>query len=108
MAMAFEYSDYADFEARRKASLEVGKLRGIELVNAIEQAAGPVPEYAEVRFQPSGSAMILLGTKNHGQGHETAFKQILFENLSMNPNEVQFRLLGAVVNTKQMPARRRH
>ena len=90
MAMALEHSDYAGFEARRAASATAGKLRGIALVNAIEQAAGPVPEYAEVRFQPSGSAMILLGTKNHGQGHETAFKQILFDKLGIDPNEVQF------------------
>ncbi len=90
MAMALEHSDYAGFEARRAASARAGKLRGIALVNAIEQAAGPVPEYAEVRFQPSGSAMMLLGTKNHGQGHETAFKQILFDKLGIDPSQVQF------------------
>ncbi len=49
-----------------------------------------MPEYAEVRFHPSGSAMMLLGTKTHGQGHETSFKQILHEKLGIDPNEVQF------------------
>jgi carbon-monoxide dehydrogenase large subunit len=90
MEIALAASDYADFARRRAASRAAGMLRGIALVNAIEQAAGPVPEYAEVRFQPSGSAMILLGTKNHGQGHETSFKQILFEKLGIDPGEVQF------------------
>jgi carbon-monoxide dehydrogenase large subunit len=65
-------------------------LRGIGLANAIEQAAGPTPEYAEIRFNPSGSAILLMGTKTHGQGHETAFKQILCERLGIDPNEVQF------------------
>ena len=51
----------------------------IGFANAIEQAAGPTPEYAEIRFNPSGSAILLMGTKTHGQGHETAFKQILCE-----------------------------
>ncbi len=90
MELALEHSGYAGFETRRAGSAAKGKLRGIALVNAIEQAAGPVPEYAEVRFQPSGSAMMLMGTKAHGQGHETSFKQILHEKLGIDPNEVQF------------------
>jgi aerobic carbon-monoxide dehydrogenase large subunit len=60
------------------------------LINAIEQAAGPVPEYAEVRFQPSGSALLLMGTKTHGQGHETMYKQILHEKLGTAANEIRF------------------
>jgi carbon-monoxide dehydrogenase large subunit len=83
-------SDYAGFPARQAASRAAGKLRGIALANAIEQAAGPVPEYAEIRFQPSGSAILLLGTKTHGQGHETAFKQILHEKIGIDPDDVHF------------------
>ena len=90
MELALQHSDFSGFKVRREASAAGGKLRGIALVNAIEQAGGPVPEYAEVRFQPSGSAMMLLGTKTHGQGHETSFKQILHEKLGIDPNEVQF------------------
>jgi len=90
MEIGLQHSDYAGFEGRRAASLAAGKLRGIALVNAIEQAAGPVPEFAEVRFQPSGSVMLLMGTKSHGQGHETSFKQILHEKLGIDPAEVQF------------------
>ena len=52
MDLALEAADYAGFAARRDGVARAGKLRGIALVNAIEQAAGPVPEYAEVRFQP--------------------------------------------------------
>src|SRR4029079_12232358 len=56
------------------------------IVNAIEQAAGPAqPEYAEIRFNPSGTAALLMGTKNQGQGHETMFKQILNEKLGSDP-----------------------
>ena len=90
MQLAIQHSDYAGYEGRRAVSEAAGKLRGIALVNAIEQAAGPVPEFAEVRFQPSGSAMLLMGTKSHGQGHETSFKQILHEKLGIDPAEVQF------------------
>ncbi len=90
MDMALDISDYAGFAARQTESRKAGKLRGIALANAIEQAAGPVPEYAEIRFQPSGSALLMLGTKTHGQGHETAFKQILFEKTGMDPADVRF------------------
>lgn len=90
MVMALDIGDYAGFAGRREASRARGKLRGIAVVNAIEQAAGPVPEYAEIRFQPSGSAMLMMGTKTHGQGHETIFKQILHEKLGIDPNEVHF------------------
>ncbi len=88
--IALQAGDYAGFAARREQSRARGMLRGIGVANAIEQAAGPAPEYAEVRFNPSGSALMLMGTKTHGQGHETAFKQILCERLGIDPNEVQF------------------
>ncbi len=90
MEIALDVSDFSGFCARQAASRAEGKLRGIALANAIEQAAGPVPEYAEIRFQPSGSAMLLLGTKTHGQGHETSFKQILHEKIGIDPADVHF------------------
>ena len=52
-------------------------LRGIGIANAIESAGGPhrkpLEEGAEIRFDPGGSATLLLGSHNHGQGHETVF-----------------------------------
>ncbi len=71
MDLALQAADYAGYPARLEASRASGKLRGIAVVNAIEQAAGPTPEYAEIRFNPSGTAIMMLGTKTHGQGHET-------------------------------------
>src|SRR5262249_51502575 len=67
-----------------------GRLRGWGLANAIERAAAPGPEFAEVRFDPSGTATILMGTKNQGQGHETVFRQILHERLGLDPASVRF------------------
>ncbi len=89
--MALKLADVAGFKARQEGSKTRGKLRGLGIVNAIEQAAGPAqPEYAEIRFNPSGTAALLLGTKAQGQGHETMFKQILNERLGIDPNEVQY------------------
>ena len=89
--MALAMADVAGFKARQDESKKRGRLRGLGIVNAIEQAAGTAqPEYAEIRFNPSGTAALLMGTKAQGQGHETMFKQILNERLGIDPHDVQF------------------
>src|SRR5262249_55886505 len=87
---ALKLADVAGFSARREAARQRGMLRGLGIANAIEQAAGPQPEFAEIRFSPSGTATVLMGSKNQGQGHETTFKQILHERLGLDPNEVKY------------------
>jgi carbon-monoxide dehydrogenase large subunit len=87
---ALKLADVAGFEARREASRARGRLRGLGVANAIERAAGPQPEFAEIRFSPSGTATVLMGSKNQGQGHETTFKQILHERLGLDPREVRY------------------
>jgi carbon-monoxide dehydrogenase large subunit len=90
MDQALALADVAGFPARREESRRRGKLRGLGIVNAIERAAAPGLEYAEIRFNPSGTAMILMGSKNQGQGHETIFKQIAHEKLGLDPREVLY------------------
>jgi carbon-monoxide dehydrogenase large subunit len=90
MDMALKLADVAGFAARREEAKQRGKLRGLALTNPIEQAAGPQPEFAEVRFAPSGTATLFMGTKNQGQGHETIFRQILHEKLGIDPADVRY------------------
>jgi carbon-monoxide dehydrogenase large subunit len=90
MDQALALADVAGFPARREESRRRGKLRGLGIVNAIERAAAPGLEYAEIRFNPSGTAMVLMGSKNQGQGHETIFKQIAHEKLGLDPHEVRY------------------
>ncbi|HUG37104.1 MAG TPA: xanthine dehydrogenase family protein molybdopterin-binding subunit [Candidatus Limnocylindrales bacterium] len=90
MERALKLADVDGFPARREAAGKRGRLRGLAVVNAIEQAAGPQPEFAEIRFAPGGSATLLMGSKNQGQGHETTFKQILHERLGLPPGEVRY------------------
>jgi carbon-monoxide dehydrogenase large subunit len=90
MEEALALADYEGFAARRAEARARGRLRGIGIANAIEKAAGPQPEYAEIRFDPSGGATVLMGSKNQGQGHETTFKQILHERLGLDPREVRY------------------
>src|SRR2546425_378551 len=90
MEEALKLADVVGFPARREAARKRGVLRGLAVVNAIEKAAGPQLEFAEIRFAPSGSATLLMGSKNQGQGHETTFKQILHERLGLDPADVRY------------------
>jgi aerobic carbon-monoxide dehydrogenase large subunit len=90
MDMAVKLADVAGFDARRADAKRRGKLRGLAIVNAIERAAGPGAEFAEVRFDTSGGATLLMGTKNQGQGHPTIFRQILMDRLGLMPDDIRF------------------
>ena len=86
---AVELADVAGFPARRAEAESRGKLLGLGIANSIEQAAGPGTEFAEVRFNPSGTATVLIGTKSQGQGHETMYKQILSDRLGMDSDDIR-------------------
>jgi carbon-monoxide dehydrogenase large subunit len=90
MEAALRLGDVAGFPARRDESARRGRLRGLGIANPIERAAGPTLEFAEIRFNPNGTAMVLMGTKNQGQGHETIFRQIVHERLGLDPADVHY------------------
>src|SRR5213594_4558929 len=58
MEAALKLADVSGFPVRREAARRRGRLRGLGVANAIERAAGPQPEFAEIRFSPSGSVKI--------------------------------------------------
>ena len=89
MDKALALANWADFSSRRELSRSRGKLRGIGLANAIERAAAPGMEYAEIRFAPTGTATLIVGTKSQGQGHETMYRQIACERLGLAPEELR-------------------
>jgi aerobic carbon-monoxide dehydrogenase large subunit len=90
MDRAAALGDIAGFAARRDASQKRGKLRGLGIANSIERAAGPGPEFAELRFNTGGQATLLMGTIHQGQGHETTFKQIAIEKLGLQPSDIRY------------------
>ncbi len=90
MDRVLQMTSYEGFESRRKAAQSAGKLRGLGFANAIEKAASPGLEFAEIRFNPSGTATILMGSKNQGQGHETIFRQIAAERLGIDPSDIEY------------------
>ncbi len=90
MNMALDTADKKGFETRRAASRKNGKLRGLGFSNTIERSAAAGLEGAEIRFDRTGTVSIFSGSINQGQGHETAFKQVVCDKLGLDPNEVTY------------------
>jgi aerobic carbon-monoxide dehydrogenase large subunit len=90
MDMALAAADLDGFEARRAASRQQGKLRGIGISNSIERAGAPGFEGAEIRFDRSGAATIFSGSITQGQGHETIYKQLVCDRLGLDPKDVRY------------------
>jgi aerobic carbon-monoxide dehydrogenase large subunit len=90
MDLALQAADWKGFEARRARARKNGKLRGIGFSNTIERSAAAGLEGAEIRFDRTGSVSIFSGSINQGQGHETAFKQIVCDRLGLDPKEVTY------------------
>lgn len=81
--MALRLADWAGFEARRAEAATRGKKRGIGLGYFIEASGGQPFEWARVALTPEGRAKLTVGTFSHGQGHETAYAQVLSEKLGI-------------------------
>jgi carbon-monoxide dehydrogenase large subunit len=89
MAKGLEVADWAGFAARKAQSEKAGKLRGRGLAYFIEEA-GIFNERMDLRFDSEGNATIIAGTHSHGQGHETAFAQMVHEWLGIPFESIRY------------------
>ena len=82
-AQALDLMNWEGFPARRAESQRQGKLRGRGIGYFIEASGGQPQEWARVRITTTGEALVHVGTFSHGQGHETAFAQVLHARLGI-------------------------
>ncbi|SHN87696.1 xanthine dehydrogenase family protein molybdopterin-binding subunit [Bradyrhizobium erythrophlei] len=80
---ALEISDHANFAKRKKESRKRGKLRGIAVGSYLEVTAPPSVELGRIVFENDGSVKIITGTLDYGQGHASAFAQVLSDQLGV-------------------------
>jgi carbon-monoxide dehydrogenase large subunit len=80
---AMRNADWAGFEDRKADSAANGKLRGIGLAYYIECTLGGPSEDAVINFLDDGTVEIITGTMSNGQGHETAWAQVVAEQLGV-------------------------
>jgi carbon-monoxide dehydrogenase large subunit len=99
MHLALEKVDYQQLREEQQQAREEGRLLGIGLASFTEVVgAGPSRQYdilgikmfdsAELRVHPTGKAILKLGVKSQGQGHETTFAQIVAHELGIPPEDV--------------------
>ena len=80
---------HAGFAARRAAAASRGQYRGLGQAVYIEQSGFPPDEFAELRFDPSGTLTILMGSQSSGQGHQTAYAQLASEKLGIDIDKIR-------------------
>jgi carbon-monoxide dehydrogenase large subunit len=97
--LALEKVGYAELREEQKRAREEGRLIGIGLASFTEVVgAGPSRQYdilgikmfdsAELRVHPTGKAILKLGVKSQGQGHETTFAQIVAHEIGIPPEDI--------------------
>ena len=70
----------SDAPARRERR---GKLRGFGIASYIECTAWGDGEQGSVELEKNGDFTVLIGTQSNGQGHETAYAQVVSQYLDV-------------------------
>ena len=100
LKLALEKVGYEQLRKEQAEKRKRGELMGIGLASFTEVVgAGPGKHYdivglrmfdsAELRVHPTGKAILKLGVKSQGQGHETTFAQIVAEELGIPASDVE-------------------
>ncbi|HYN40101.1 MAG TPA: xanthine dehydrogenase family protein molybdopterin-binding subunit [Rhodospirillales bacterium] len=87
---ALRAADWAGFERRRIDASARGRLRGRGLACYVE-ICGFDEEEATLRCGADGSVELLIGTQSTGQGHETAYAQIVADDLGVPFEQITVR-----------------
>ncbi len=100
MQVALDKLGYQSLRQEQAEKRKKGELMGIGVASFTEVVgAGPGKHYdiaglrmfdsAELRVHPTGKAILKLGVKSQGQGHETTFAQIVTEELGIPAADVE-------------------
>ena len=80
---ALAAADWNGFAARKAESARRGRIRGRGIGHYLEATADAGAEMGGIRFDADGGATILTGTLDYGQGHASAFAQVLHGKLGI-------------------------
>src|SRR2546426_2371655 len=100
MQLALDKLGYKELRKEQAEKRKKGELMGIGVASFTEVVgAGPGKHYdiaglrmfdsAELRVHPTGKAVLKLGVRSQGQGHETTFAQIVASELGIPPEDVE-------------------
>ena len=88
MKRAMEVANWKEFPKRAKAAKKQGLVRGIGMACYVEVCGTMGEETANVALDPNGDISILIGTQSSGQGHQTAYAQLVAEQFGVPPERV--------------------
>ena len=88
MKRAMDVANWKEFPKRAKLAKKAGLVRGIGMASYVEICGTMGDETANVRLDPNGDVTILIGTQSSGQGHQTAYAQIVAEQFGLPPERV--------------------
>jgi carbon-monoxide dehydrogenase large subunit len=97
---AMDMVGYDQIQAEKEEAKKEGRLVGVGIASFTEVVgAGHGEEYdilglkmfdsAELRVHPTGKAILKLGVRTQGQGHETTFAQIVAEELGIPAGDIK-------------------
>jgi carbon-monoxide dehydrogenase large subunit len=100
LKLALEKVGYDELRKEQLEKRRKGELMGIGIASFTEVVgAGPGKHYdiaglrmfdsAELRIHPTGKAILKLGVKSQGQGHETTFAQIVTQELGIPAADIE-------------------
>ena len=100
LTKALELAGYPKLRAEQQERLRRNdrKLLGIGMSCYVEMCGFGPFESAVVRVEPGGTVTAYTGTSAHGQGHETAFSQVLADHLGVPFDKIVVRH-GDTLNT---------
>ena len=91
MEACMEAADWAGAEARRRDAARRGRLLGLGLACYVERCGGGPAETARLEFaEDRDQVTITIGNQSNGQGHETAYAQVLSDRLGIDGDAIRF------------------
>ena len=85
---ALAHADWTGADGRKADSRARGMLRGIGISTYVEACGGGGPEWSDLRVLPDGRVEVPIGTRSTGQGHETAYSQLVAEAFGVDNEQV--------------------
>ena len=89
LVRAQEVAETGGFKARSAAAKKAGRLRGLGYATYIEACGGVGPETASMTLDEGGGVTVLVGSMSTGQGHHTAYAQLIADHLGLTPDRVR-------------------
>ncbi len=89
MRACLSKAEYADFARRAEQSKKRGAIRGFGISSYIECTAWGDGEEGSVALDKNGGFTVLVGTQSNGQGHETAYAQVVSQYLDVPLDQIR-------------------